>query len=225
MKRLVFAILIPFLFSCDPNEEEQGKIYSFSGTVRVNQFDGSDPVPLPNAKIKIHFYTGITQPMVKLIDSAELTSDANGNFTLQKKLPENTYSAYSLEVDDPYYRDCTGITSSHNTIEYQGFSPESNYFNEILVCHTGNVKIVANKTSAGSNTSLSISHKATAGSTTVIDAGDVIFTNAETTYYFFSRVTEAEFTFKRYNGSTLTSEEKVPVDLTPGTTVELSVEF
>jgi hypothetical protein len=224
MKRILLPILVAFLFSCDRGEEEQTRIYTFSGTVRVKQFDGNDPVPLPNAKVKIHVYTGDTQPMVNPADSAELTAGADGKFILEKKLPENVYTLYSIEVDDPYYRDCTGITSSINTTQYLGFSSESTYINEILVCHTGNVKIVAKKTSA-SNTSLTISHKTTVGSITVRNAGEVIFDDTEKTYYFFSRVTEVEFTLTRRAGTTVTSEEKVVVNTKPGTMGELNVEF
>src|SRR5688572_21481978 len=117
MERVLFTVLVAFLFSCDRNEEEQEKIYSFSGTVLVHQFQGGDPIPLPNAKLKIHFYTGDTQLMVSLIESAELITDADGNFTLQKKMPENKYSVYSIEADEPYYRDCTGVTSSLGIIQ------------------------------------------------------------------------------------------------------------
>jgi hypothetical protein len=224
MKRILFAMLVAFLFSCDSDEEEQTKIYSFSGTVRVSQLDGSDPVPLPDAKLKIHFYTGNTLLTVKLIESAEFAADASGNFTFQKKLPENTYTLYSLEVDSQYYRDCGGITSSHNTIGYQGFSPETSYSNDILVCHTGNVKIIARKTSTGSG-SLTIDNRATAGSWTVTDLGELISADTEKTFYFFGSVNEVVFTFTRRTGSTVTSEEEVMVYPKAGTTVELTVDF
>jgi hypothetical protein len=210
MKRLLIPALVAILFSC--NDEEQLKIHNFSGTVSVPQFNGSDPVPLANAKLKIHFYTGEALPLIKLVESAELSTDTDGKYTLQKKLPENKYTMYSVEVDEPYYRDCTGITSPTDAIEYHGFSAESNYENEMLICYTAEVKIVATKTNAGSNTSVAISNKATAGNTSVLDGSEVVSSNTEKTYIFFSRVTEVEFTLKRYSGTTLTGEEKVVVN-------------
>jgi hypothetical protein len=225
MKRILFTTLIVFLFSCDRNEEEQLKIYTFSGTVMVPQFDGSDPIPLPDAKLKVQFYTGDVLPLVNLAESVELTADASGNFNLQKSIADNAYSFYSIEVDEPYYHGCSGATSPLENIQYQSFGEEFSYTNNLQVCHTGNVKIVANKTDAGSNTSLTIINKATAGSMNVIDAGDVVSADEEKTYYFFDRVTQVVFTFKKYAGSTLSSEEEVIITPQAGTTVELNVDF
>jgi hypothetical protein len=224
MKKILSLILIAFVFSCDRNEEE-GQIYAFSGTVKVPQFNGNDPVSLPNAKLIINFYTGDTQPFLKLVESTDLTADADGKFALQKKLPENLYTYYSIQVNEPYYHDCTGVTSSLDIVQYQGFSEELSYANNLLACHTGNVRIVANKTNDGSDTSLTLSNKATSGSVTLIDAEEVLTSDAERTYYFFDRVSQVVFTFQKRTGETLTSEEEVVVNPTAGTTTEINVDF
>jgi hypothetical protein len=220
-KALVYLILISF-FSCSDDEAPK-QAYTITGSVNVGKNDG-DPVPLSNAKLKIAFFTETGPMTLKEGESTTVLTDSQGKYQLEINLPVNGYQAYTVSVDDQYYHSCTGVTTPLIMVDYKALDPGANEA-DLLVCHTGNVKVIADKVSSGSSNTLTIINKATKGSTTFLDAGVTIDSDKEMVFPFYDGVSDVEFTFQKKTNNVITQEDDTPVEIVPGTTVVVEVTF
>jgi hypothetical protein len=180
------------MFACGDDETPK-KNYIFSGSVKATRAD-EEPIPLSSAKLKVTVFKEDGPFTSEAGESFEVMTDANGDYNVEKRFGANAYKSYTIIVDDQYYHSCTGITSPFELSDNKALDPENE--NDLLVCRTGNVKIIADKVSSGAGNTFALWHSATKGTTILIDAGKTLMKDEGVIYPFYDGVSDVCSPFK-----------------------------
>jgi hypothetical protein len=227
MKRLLVIILLGSLCCCDDDDEPTDLYLNIAGKITGLDFRNGRSFPFAKAEIDINLYVQ-EGPSLKLVKTEKLVTDVNGHFEYQEELNGSSYSGFTLDVIDKYYKSCSGFLSPDDTIlvDYQALSHGGqNVSIDLSLCSTSIVKIDPNKLDPLSDNMASLTKVLSTSSFAIVDAKPILLSDEEIVCYFFSQVTSVDFKVKVKNSSQTMDEYTTQVITVPGETKTLTIDY